>query len=228
MGVEEAGTDVPLATETFSLPPDVKQFHRAILYHGSGAESRAEDRALKEPGLLVPPVTGDPLGVQQIREVLDVLGYHHPSGAGGNVLIGPLDRARWIVYDSLLKTLEEIDENCPLPILWCRSTQGLPPTLLSRCRLVHCEGEDENIRDIAGPFWRALVKNDLNSALREVEKINNEEAFVLSLVENIRSSSKKPFAERMKIWEAFRNRFVRGRITRLQIAAVTCELLTRG
>jgi len=200
-------------------------FTRAFLFHGSGSETKAREVAEGSDGLLIPPVTGSPIKIDQIRMVVEILGHKDPTGLDRKLLVGPLDGAHWSACDALLKSLEELDSDSAQPVFWAVSLNGLPLTLLSRCRLTYCPGDSNLSLEASKELWISLKEKDLGKALKLVDQAENEANVVEGLAQHIRVSRDMEFVDRMRIWTILRTRLTGVRPTRLQLSAVICDLI---
>lgn len=114
-----------------------------IMYHGPDAERTALNDA---PDLGFPHTRtyGEGgLKTDDAREVSELL--QAPPFVGDQrliVLVGPVDQANQKAADALLKAIEEFDPQRVLPLLWAEDVGSVSRTILTRCRLKWCPGED--------------------------------------------------------------------------------------
>lgn len=131
------------------------------LFHGPGARKAALARASEIGRLAAPPFGDSGLGVDESREIVEIL-LSVPVGEDPEaVVIGPIDNAKSLrAMDSLLKSIEEIPSVFMIPILWADDLGGVLPTIRSRCLETWAPGTFE-----INPELLALAKQIVENAL---------------------------------------------------------------
>ena len=179
------------------------------IFHGPGAKDVASKEVVARGRLLADPFGSNGLKVDEARKIIGLLRIPPLDGSVGVILVGPMDQAQSAASDALLKTIEELNENLFVLVLWANDLVDVAPTIQSRCHNVWCRGE-ENVDEEAHKVATDLIGRHRDGDIISVLEILREEKgldVILRLVPEVIASgladSTGPDTD-MSLWQQVR------------------------
>lgn len=184
----------------------------ALLFHGPGAQARAEREQVVYGVIPSPPLGEFGLSVDEARKVVELANTPSIGDSIGSVIVGPLDLASPSASDILLKTLEGLRDDQVQPLLWAKDLESVRPTIRSRCVEVWCHGPEEetpeSLMNTAFDLIDASIARDaprileiVSSGLKDVDL--QQLATVLARAVQMRMASPNP--RLLEVWFGVRS-----------------------
>jgi len=179
----------------------------ALLFHGPGAMEEAIDAVGKYGLLMGDPVGEEGLKTEHVREIVAKLQAPSPGSKRGVMVIGPVDNIPAKAADALLKTLEEVTPNRPLPILWANDAGVVIPTIRSRCLMTWCPaGADPDLPffDTAAALCRAALQRNWGTVVDLITSNKGDEEALLMATASVLSQSEGDARQWLPMWLSIR------------------------
>lgn len=141
------------------------------------------------------PMGEEGLRVAEAREAVRILSTRTIGEKRGVLVLGPMDLANEKACDVLLKSIEEIDPEGTLPILWATDLSEVRHTIANRCICVWKGGGrtvlDKDMEVRAAQLVDAVLDDDLNLITRLVGETKDLKALGEGIAREVSERAQK-------------------------------------